>query len=70
MYLVKTRDGQYYELFEIKEGGWLIRNEKGEKKKVVSIGENLELKKGVPVFVEHKEKVVNTQAIVDIYKKM
>ena len=70
MYLIKTRDGKIYELFEVKEDEWMLRNPKGEKKKVVSFGDDMTLKRGVPVFVEHKEKVINTQAIVDIFKKV
>ncbi len=70
MYLIRTRDGKLYELFPVKEEEWMIRNHKGEKKKVVSFGDDMELKKGVPVFLEHKDKVINTQAIVDIYQQI
>tara|TARA_Y100000310_G_scaffold343984_1_gene454371 strand:- start:7997 stop:8209 length:213 start_codon:yes stop_codon:yes gene_type:complete len=70
MYLVKTRDGKLYELFPVKENEWLIRNQKGEKRKVLRFGEGQELTRGVPIFVEHRDKETSTQAIADIFKKV
>jgi hypothetical protein len=70
MYLVKTRDGKLYELFPVKENEWMIKNQKGEKKKVARFGEGQELARGLPIFVEHKEKEISTQAILEIYKKV
>ena len=70
MYLIKTRDGNYYELFEIKEDEWVIKNQNGEKKKVLGFGEDMKLKKGVPVILSHKEREISTQAITDIFKRV
>ncbi len=70
MYLIKTRNGKYYELFEVKEGEWLIKNQNGEKKKVLGFGEDMELKKGVPVILSHKDREISTQAITDIFKRI
>ncbi|MDP3918859.1 MAG: hypothetical protein Q8Q35_03090 [Nanoarchaeota archaeon] len=70
MFLVKTRDGRLFELEEIKVGEWMIKNDKGEKKKVIRFGNNLSLQRGVPIFVEHKDKEISTPAIVDIFKRI
>jgi hypothetical protein len=70
MYLVKTRDGKFYELWEVKDGEWMIRNNAGEKVKVLRFGDGPELRRGVPVFVNHKEKEDSTQAITEIYRKI
>ena len=72
MYLVKTRDGKLYELFPVneEESEWLIRNQKGEKHKVIRVGDGQSLVRGVPIFVSYKDKETSTQAIADIFKKV
>jgi hypothetical protein len=70
MDLIRTRDGNYYEIFEVKEGEWMIKNQSGEKKKVLSFGSSEAPRKGAPVIIEHKDKEISTQAIVDIFKRL
>ena len=69
IYLVKTRTGKFYEVLERAEE-WFITF-KGQKKKVTALGENGQLEKGGRVYFQLKEdKVMRTQPIVDIYKKV
>lgn len=70
MDLIRTRDGNFYEIFEVKEGEWMIKNQAGEKKKVVSFGAAQMPTKGSPVIIEHKDREISTQAIVDIFKRI
>tara|TARA_Y100000310_G_scaffold337959_2_gene426345 strand:+ start:43 stop:255 length:213 start_codon:yes stop_codon:yes gene_type:complete len=70
MDLIRTRDGNYYEIFQVKEDEWMIKNQAGEKKKVLSFGSANVPMKGVPVMIEHKDKEISTQAIVDIFQRV
>ncbi|MAG77964.1 hypothetical protein CL616_01215 [archaeon] len=68
-YLIKTRAGKFYEVLA-KAEEWFI-NFKGAKKKVKALGENGQLEKGGRVYFHLREdKIMRTQPIVDIYKKL
>ena len=68
-YLIRTRAGRYFEVFQ-KAEEWFI-SFKGTHKKITALGEKGQLERGSRVYFNLKgEKVMRTQPITDIYQKV